>query len=82
MSQCRDLEPLVTAYLDGEGTPADRTQVQQHLEHCPPCREQARAESAAREVLRMRARDAGFHLRARQAPCALRRRPSVRPRRR
>ncbi len=67
MSNCRELEPLVTAYLDGESTPVDRARVAQHLEHCPPCREHARAESAAREVLRERAR----HLVSACAPAAL-----------
>jgi anti-sigma factor RsiW len=67
MSKCRDLEPLVTAYLDGESAPADRARVEEHLAHCPPCRDQARAESAARDMLRER----GPHLVSSCAPAAL-----------
>lgn len=67
MSKCRDLEPLVTAYLDGESAPADRSHVEEHLAQCPPCRDQARAESAARDILRQR----GSHLTSSCAPAAL-----------
>jgi anti-sigma factor RsiW len=67
MSKCQDLEPLVTAYLDGEGAPGDRARIEEHLAHCPPCRDQARAESTAREVLRQR----GRRLTSSRAPAAL-----------
>jgi anti-sigma factor RsiW len=56
MSKCRDLEPLVTAYLDGESQPPDRSLVEEHLAQCPPCRDHAHAESAARDLLRSRGR--------------------------
>jgi anti-sigma factor RsiW len=56
MPNCREIEPLVTAYVDGETTPADRALVTAHLEQCPPCRASAARQSAARAVVRDRAR--------------------------
>ena len=54
MPNCREIEPLVTACLDGEASEAERTLVDVHLGACPPCRGRASAESAARVVLRAR----------------------------
>ena len=54
MGSCRDIDPLVTPYLDGEATAAERSAVDTHLAVCPPCRLRAAAEAAARQVLRAR----------------------------
>ena len=34
---CREVVELVTAYLDGALSDPDRTRMEAHLEHCPPC---------------------------------------------
>jgi anti-sigma factor RsiW len=34
---CRQAVELVTAYLDGELPPADRTRLERHLAGCPHC---------------------------------------------
>lgn len=54
MSKCRDLEPLLTPYVDGEADPQACAAIDAHLDRCPPCREQVEAERAAREVLAAR----------------------------
>jgi len=55
MTTCRDIEPLITAYVDGEGPLPDRTAVTAHLEACAACRDRVAAEDAARQMLRVRA---------------------------
>lgn len=55
MSSCRDIEPLVTPYVDGDASPSDRAAVASHLEACSPCRRLADHEAAARTVVRARA---------------------------
>src|SRR5262245_63503014 len=52
MSSCTSIDPLVTRYVDGELTPADRALVDDHLRRCPPCQGRVSAESAGRELLR------------------------------
>jgi anti-sigma factor RsiW len=54
MPSCREVEPLVTPYIDGEATAAQRAVVDAHLLACPPCRHRAAAEAVARETLRTR----------------------------
>lgn len=54
MPSCREIDPLVTPYVDGEATPDQRAIVDAHLSACPPCRRRAEAESAARDTLRSR----------------------------
>jgi Putative zinc-finger len=54
MSECCDLEPLFTPYVDEEVPPGDQARVAAHLDRCPPCRERVVAERAARDVLRAR----------------------------
>jgi len=39
MSKCRDLEPLLAAYVDGEAAADECASVDAHVERCPPCRE-------------------------------------------
>jgi mycothiol system anti-sigma-R factor len=48
---CRDLEERLTPYVDGEAPPEARRAIDTHLDACPPCRESAEAESAARTLL-------------------------------
>ena len=54
MSSCREIDPLVTPYIDGEATAAERAVVDAHLSACPACRRRAEAETAARQTLRSR----------------------------
>jgi anti-sigma factor RsiW len=71
MSKCRELEPLLASYVDGEAPTDARAWVDAHLERCPPCRTRVEGERAAREVLTTRGRRlrpcASEHLRARCA---------------
>ena len=52
MPSCREIDPLVTPYIDGEATAAERAAVDAHLSACPPCRQRAEAETSARDTLR------------------------------
>ena len=54
MPSCREIDPLVTSYIDGEASPAERAMVNAHLAACPPCRQRAEAETGARDTLRSR----------------------------
>ena len=49
---CKDLNKLFTAYLDGEVTPEEREQIQAHLSTCPHCREELDALAATQNNLR------------------------------
>jgi anti-sigma factor RsiW len=49
---CKDLESLVTPYVDGEVTPAQCAAIEAHLSQCPDCRRCADAESKGRAVVR------------------------------
>ncbi len=55
MPSCREIDALVTPYVDGEITAAERAMVEAHLLACPPCRQRAEAEAGARQTLRARA---------------------------
>ena len=68
MLSCRALEPLVTPYVDGEASPADRAAIEQHIGVCAPCRSLVVAEQAMHQLLKQR-QDG---LRARCAPPMLR----------
>jgi anti-sigma factor (TIGR02949 family) len=54
MPSCKEIDSLVTPYVDGEITAAERAMVEAHLSVCPPCRQRAEAEANARQVLRSR----------------------------
>jgi anti-sigma factor RsiW len=54
MPSCREIDPLVTPYIDGEATSAERAIVDAHLVACPRCRHWTALETAARETLRAR----------------------------
>ncbi len=55
MANCRDIDPLVTPFVDGEAAPDDEAAVAAHLEACAGCRDRVRAEQAARRAVRSRA---------------------------
>jgi hypothetical protein len=48
---CRELDQLVTPFIDGECTGEVRTEVLAHLRHCQGCRIRVEAESTAKHVL-------------------------------
>jgi anti-sigma factor RsiW len=51
MPDCSFLDPLVTPYVDGELTTADRQRVEDHARACPPCRARLIAEKAVRTLV-------------------------------
>ena len=55
MAHCSDIDPLTTAYVDGEGPPGDRQRVAGHVERCPSCHQHVAAEQSARTVVRAHA---------------------------
>ena len=55
MTNCADIDPLMTPYVDRETDAATRQAVDTHLADCPPCRERAAAELAARRMVRSHA---------------------------
>ncbi len=70
--RCRELEPLVVPFVDGEAAPPDRAHVEAHLNACPPCRARVEAERSARELVQARRDELRDH-----APDALRARCSA-----
>jgi anti-sigma factor RsiW len=83
MGSCRDIEPLLAAYVDGEAPAGDRAAVEAHLGACASCRDAVSSEGTARDVLsacrdRLRASAPGaLHARcAAHAPPAARARPT------
>jgi len=50
--RCGDLDERLAAYVDGEDTQDARQHVAAHLNGCPPCRDAARDEAAARDLVR------------------------------
>jgi hypothetical protein len=48
---CRELDQLVTPFIDGECTEEERTEVLAHLRQCQGCRIRVEAESTAKHVL-------------------------------
>lgn len=51
MSKCRDLEPLLASYVDGEAPADQRASVDAHVDRCSPCRARLAGEQAAHDVL-------------------------------
>jgi anti-sigma factor RsiW len=51
MSECRDLEPMLAPYVDGNADSQAAAVVDAHLRVCPPCRDRVTEERAARDVL-------------------------------
>jgi anti-sigma factor RsiW len=54
MASCREVESLVTPYIDGEATAAEQAVVDAHLQECAPCRHLAALETATRDTVRAR----------------------------
>jgi anti-sigma factor RsiW len=54
MPNCSSVDPLVTAYVDGELPPADAQAVDAHLAACPPCRARIAAERAVKDLIHAR----------------------------
>ena len=48
---CRDVDRLVTPFVDGECTEAERAALVAHLQTCQACRRRVDAESTAKQVL-------------------------------
>ena len=55
MSECRRTTDRLTPFADEVLPPAERADVEQHLDACPPCRVTAQQEQGGRAVLRERA---------------------------
>src|SRR5262245_66614981 len=51
MSECRSIDLLVTAYVDGDIAAGDRRLLESHIDVCPPCRARVRRERAVRDAL-------------------------------
>lgn len=49
---CSELEPWIQPFVDGEFTPADAVEVEQHLAHCPACDARIGRERNSRAALR------------------------------
>jgi len=55
MMTCRELDRLITPFVDDECSPAERAGILTHLQQCPVCRTRVEAEATARNVLRAHA---------------------------
>jgi anti-sigma factor RsiW len=55
MSDCRRTDERLASYTDGELPPAERADVERHLDACPPCNRAAVHEQGGRTLLRERA---------------------------
>ena len=51
MVDCRDLERLFAAYVDGEAPPADRAAIDAHVRTCSPCGDRLACEVEVRRAL-------------------------------
>jgi anti-sigma factor RsiW len=51
MAECRDIESLFAAYVDGEAAPGECAAVDAHFRSCPACRDRVAAERAVREAV-------------------------------
>ena len=50
MADCRELEPLFAAYVDGEAADCDCVALDAHFRNCPPCRSRIEAERIVKEA--------------------------------
>jgi hypothetical protein len=50
---CEDVRPLLSGHLDGELTPEERLQMENHLSHCTACREELTRLRELKEVTDM-----------------------------
>lgn len=51
MADCRDLESLFAAYVDGEAAPVDCATLDAHFRSCPACRDRVAGERVVREAV-------------------------------
>lgn len=51
MAECRDLESLFAAYVDGEAGPGDCAALDAHFRTCPTCRDRVAEERVVREAV-------------------------------
>jgi anti-sigma factor RsiW len=51
MAECRDLESLFAAYVDGEAAPVDCAALDAHFRSCPACRDRVAGERVVREAV-------------------------------
>jgi anti-sigma factor RsiW len=51
MADCSKLEPLFTAYVDGEASDDERATIDTHVRGCPPCGDRILAERSARQAI-------------------------------
>lgn len=68
MAHCTDIDRLVTGYVDGLASAAERDDVERHVRRCAACDRRVTAERAARQIVQRHAAD----LRSATAPPALR----------
>jgi len=54
MPDCRDIEPALASYVEGECPLPECSRVDAHLDACPVCRTRVAGERAARELLQAR----------------------------
>jgi anti-sigma factor RsiW len=54
MSECKQIDPFVTPYVDGELADTDRQRIDHHLGKCPPCHSRIAAERAVRDAIQSR----------------------------
>ena len=54
MNDCRELEPLLAAYVDGEAADAERGRIDEHVQACQGCRERLLAQRTICESLAAR----------------------------
>jgi anti-sigma factor RsiW len=54
MAECRDLESLFAAYVDGEAGQGDCAALDAHFRSCPACRDRVAAERVVREAVAAR----------------------------
>jgi anti-sigma factor RsiW len=54
VDHCRELEPVLSAYVDQEAAEHDCSRVRRHIEHCGVCRDRVAGEQAARDAVRSR----------------------------
>jgi anti-sigma factor RsiW len=54
VDDCRELEPVLSAYVDGEAAEHDGSRVRRHIEHCGVCRDRVAGEQTARDAVRSR----------------------------
>jgi len=55
MMSCHELDRLMTPFVDGECSPAERAGILAHLQECEDCRSRVSTESSARHLVRTHA---------------------------